>query len=64
MEVTTTTLATIISDAVQLAGGVGDMFDEFKGYFFFWMPMAMTVFAFLMGSLKSMMFFRKRRRGR
>lgn len=59
---TAVTLATIISNAEALAGGVESMFNTFSTHWFFFLPMTMTVFGFLMGSLKGIMYFRKRRR--
>lgn len=61
---TAVTLATIISNAQSLAGGVESFYSTFSTHWFFFLPMTMTVFSFLLGALKGIMFFRKRRRGR
>lgn len=62
--VTAVTLTTVIDNAKALAGGVEDFYSTFSTHWFFFLPMSLTVFSFLLGALKGIMFFRKRRRGR
>ena len=62
--VTAVTLSTVIDNAKDLASGVEDFYSTFSDHWFFFLPMSLTVFSFLLGSLKGSMFFRKRRRGR
>lgn len=57
-----TTLATILTMVGDLTGGLNTMFTALSTHWFVFLPMGMTVFGFLFGAFKSLLFFRKRKR--
>lgn len=55
-------LSTIVSNVSTLTTALTSMFTALSTYWFMWLPITMTVFTFILGAFKSIMFFRKRRR--
>lgn len=56
------TLAEIMTNVQSLTTGVTTMFTAFSSYWFMFLPLTMTVFAFIFGSVKSLLFFKRRKR--
>lgn len=56
------TLAEIMSNVQSLTTGVTTMFTAFSQYWFMFLPLSMTLFGFIFGAVKSLLFFKRRRR--
>lgn len=56
------TLASIMENVSTLTSGVTSMFTAFSQYWFVFLPLSMTLFAFIFGKMKSLLFFRRGKR--
>lgn len=63
MDAGTVTLSTIIENVGSLTTAVTTMYTALSKYWFVFLPLSMTVFGFIFGSFKSLMMYRRRRRG-
>ena len=59
-----TTLSTIITDVGSLTTAVETMFTTLSTHWFVFLPITFAVFGFLFGKFKSILMYRKGRRGR
>ena len=57
-------LSTIMTNVTSLVTGLTSMFASLADYWFVFLPITFTVFGFIFGKFKSLLMFRKRRRGR
>lgn len=63
-EAVTTTLSTIITSVGSLTTATNTMFTTLSTHWFVFLPITFTLFGFLFGKFKSILMFRKGRRGR
>lgn len=56
------TLATIMENVGSLTTGVTTMFSSLSQYWFVFLPLSMTLFSFIFGKMKSLLFFKKGKR--
>lgn len=62
MEGAAITLSTIMENVTTLTTGVSSMLSAFSSYWFIYLPLTITVFGFIFGTVKSLLFFKRRRR--
>lgn len=63
-EAVTNSLSTIITDVGSLTTAVNTMFTSLSTHWFVFLPITFAVFGFLFGKFKSILMYRKGRRGR
>lgn len=56
------TLSTIMENVSTLTTGVTSMFTTFSQYWFVFLPLSMTLFGFIFGKMKSLLFFKRGKR--
>lgn len=63
MDAGTVTLSTIIENVGSLTTAVTTMYTALSNYWFVYLPLSMTVFGFIFAFFKSLLMYRRRRRG-
>lgn len=57
------TLSTIVGNVSTLTTAMTSMFSSLDSYWFMFLPLTFTLFGFILGKVKSILFFKRRRRG-